>query len=397
MGRIERIILIRHAVETLGYFSEQLAEGFRKLGYPVYMVDYRELYAAVEGVQLFAREGRAALVTFNAIGLRGEEVFLDAEGVSVWERLGIWVCNVLVDHPMYYHRLLEQAPREMTVFCVDRDHVRYVQRCYPGVMVRFLPLAGNPGETEPAKGTVPYQKRRYGVVFTANYVPPETFVEKLKELGSEYERFYRGILEDLLARPAQRMEEVMERHLRDELGAVTDGELAEACYGMRWLDLYARTLLRGNLIRELAEAELPVHVFGAGWETLSCRKPECLLQESGQISSAACAHAVRNARIALNVLPWFRNGAHDRVFTGMLQGAVACTDASAYLREECRDGEEIVFFSLRETKKLPELLFGLLEDPVRAERIAARGQRLAQMRHTWDARAREIAKELADL
>lgn len=44
--------------------------------------------------------------------------------------------------------------------------------------------------------------------------------------------------------------------------------------------------------------------------------------------------AMRDARIALNVMPWFKDGAHDRVFTAMLQGTAALTDDSRYLREE---------------------------------------------------------------
>ena len=52
---------------------------------------------------------------------------------------------------------------------------------------------------------------------------------------------------------------------------------------------------------------------------------------------------MRDARIALNVMPWFKDGAHDRVFTAMLQGTAALTDDSRYLREECRDGENICF------------------------------------------------------
>ena len=92
------------------------------------------------------------------------------------------------------------------------------------------------------------------------------------------------------------------------------------------------------------------------------------------MNSAACVQAMRDARIALNVMPWFKDGAHDRVFTAMLQGTVALTDDSRYLREECRDGENICFYSLRALEQLPDQVVSLLEDPVRMAELAERGR-----------------------
>ena len=403
MGQIGRVVLIRNAVETLGYFSEQIASELRCLGYETYFIDYEDLYVCVQGAERFVQRGDAALVTFNFIGLSGEEIFMGEDGRSLWDRYNVRVYCLLADHPMYYHRQLLGAFENLKVFCVDRGHVSYMHRFYPGVQVGFLPLGGNAcgrdweSATESAREraveSVPYSMRRYDVVFTANYVPPGMFEGKLTELGAEYEAFYRGILDDLLSDPGQTMDAVMERHLKEELGTVPEEELAEALYGMRWLDLYARTLLRGGLVRELVDEDVPVRVFGAGWEELECKKRQNLIRESGQVDSAACVEAMRQARIALNVLPWFRDGAHDRIFTAMQQGALALTDAAPYLREEFSDGKELVFFSLQRKEELPRLVRTLQEDQEWAALIAACGHKKA-FRHTWAERARALAREL---
>lgn len=397
------MVLIKNAVETLGYFSAQLAAEFELLGYEIYWIDYDDLYVSMEGVERFLGRGKTALVTFNFIGLSGEEIFLDEKAGSLWERYDVRVFCVLADHPMYYHRQLVSPVRNLTVFCVDRGHVRYVQRFYPGTEAAFLPLAGNVcgskvellrlqgGNRQAVLAPLPYGERRYGVLFTANYVPPDMFAGKLTELGAEYEGFYREILSDLLEAPEQPLDAVMERHVRTELGAVSEATMAEALYGMRWLDLLARTLLRGELVRRIAEADIPVHVLGAGWERLECKKPENLVRVGGQVDSATCAAAVQQARIALNVLPWFRDGAHDRIFTAMLQGTLALTDGSAYLREEFADGKELVYFSLRKKEELPELVRSLLDEPERAGWIAGQGCKKAWERHTWGERAMQVA------
>lgn len=411
MRETEKVIFIRNAVETLGYFSEQLALAMGQYGFEVWFVDYDALYETVGGLPRFLRGGRTWLVTFNFIGLRGEEIFLGEDGRPLWERYGVQCLNILVDHPFYFHAGLAEAPPWMKVFCVDREHVAYIRRFYPAAAVSFLPLAGNIWVEQPcvetcadptgspqcktawagqpgAEEALPeYGARRYDLVFTGNYVPPEVVSQKIGQLDPEYQEFYRGIVADLAADPGQSVDAVMERHLERELGALSLDEKRTAMAGMAVLDLYLRTSFRGEIIAGLAEAGLKIHVFGADWDRLSCRKSCNIIKNGRKICSSDCLLAIRNARISLNILPWFKDGAHDRIFTSMLQKTVALTDDSRYLREEFADGEELVFFSLREREKLPELVFSLLGDLKRAARIAENGYLAARQRHTWQSRA----------
>ena len=180
MGTITKIILIKHAVETLGYFSEQLASALLQRGYDCYFIDYDRLYESLNGLDGFAVRGQSALITFNFIGLGDEEIFRDEAGRFVWDAYEMEYLNILVDHPFYYHaRLVYPLPR-MKLFCVDREHVSYVERFYPQQSVSFLPLAGNGRLTFGAKeAVIPYEQRAYDVVFTANYVPLAPLAQKI--------------------------------------------------------------------------------------------------------------------------------------------------------------------------------------------------------------------------
>ena len=77
-----KVILIKNAVETLGYFSEQLAETFQEMGHDTYFVDYDDLVNTVDGISRFAVPEKTVLCTFNFIGLSGEEVFIGREWVQ---------------------------------------------------------------------------------------------------------------------------------------------------------------------------------------------------------------------------------------------------------------------------------------------------------------------------
>lgn len=398
MAEIRKIIFIKNAVETLGYFSGQIALELERNGYEICFIDYERMYESMDAMLHFLDREETALVTFNFIGLRGETVFQTESGRSIWQEENLPVLNILVDHPLYYHSCLKEAGERMRVFCVDREHVGYVRRFYPGLKVEFLPLAGNEllfshGDGE--HGThradvpepVPYGRRTVDLVFTANYVSMEMLEEKVKALDEDYRIFYRRITEDLIADPAQSVDAVMERHIRDELGAVPEEQLCAAMSGMIWIDLFIRSYFREKVVQTLADAGIIVRVFGADWEKIHCKKPQNVRTSGGKVDSAACVQAMRDARIALNVMPWFKDGAHDRVFTAMLQGTAAFTDDSRYLREECRDGENICFYSLRALEQLPDRVVSLLEDPVRTAELAERGYRMAKKRHTWKNRA----------
>ena len=408
MAEIRKIIFIKNAVETLGYFSEQIALELERNGYETCFIDYERMYESMDAMLHFLEREETALVTFNFIGLRGESVFQTESGRSIWQEENLPILNILVDHPLYYHSCLKEAGGRTRVFCVDREHVGYVRRFYPGVKVEFLPLAGNEllfshGDGE--HGThradvpepVPYGRRTVDLVFTANYVSMEMLEEKVKALDDDYRIFYRRITEDLIADPTQSVDVVMERHIRDELGAVPGEQLCAAMSGMIWIDLFIRSYFREKVVQTLADAGIIVRVFGADWEKIHCKKPQNVRTSGGKVNSAACVQAMRDARIALNVMPWFKDGAHDRVFTAMLQGTAVLTDDSRYLREECRDGENICFYSLKTLEQLPDQVARLLDDPVRTAELAERGYRMAEKRHRWKNRAGLLMQTLHNI
>jgi len=83
----------------------------------------------------------------------------------------------------------------------------------------------------------------------------------------------------------------------------------------------------------LAEHGMNVRIYWAGWE--SC--PWIQLPNvnfCGKIPAEEVVLKMQDAKIVLSTMTWFKDGTHDRVFNGMLQGAVAMTDTSGYMKEE---------------------------------------------------------------
>jgi len=101
---------------------------------------------------------------------------------------------------------------------------------------------------------------------------------------------------------------------------------------------------------------------------------------------------MNDAKIVLNTMTWFKAGAHDRIFNGMLAKAAVVTDTSTYLDREFTDGKELGMFPLPELRTLPERVFDLFGHLERAQEMAETGYDTAQKHHTWKSRAEYIAE-----
>ena len=385
---MKKLLFFTGDIETQGYFSLQIAEAMQTLGHEVFIYDLSRPWESTEKFFHFFEKGNTALINFNFHGMSGEEYFLDENGVTMWDALDIPIYNIVVDHPMYYHHFLEKVPGNYHHISIDRNHEAYMRRFFPDIKHEvFLPLAGT--KLYPKKENVPIAYRRYDVTMVGNYCTPDTFNKYITRIDDEYTAFYHGMIDDLLANPYKTVEEVAETHLLDELGEVPHEELKKTMAALTFIDLYVRYTFRGRAVQELADAGIRVHVFGDGWELLDCKHPENLMIMNN-LNSEGCLKKLCQTKISLNVMPWFKDGAHDRIFNTMLNGSVCLTDSSVYLDEILHDDVDCSLYSLSRMEKLSETAGSLLADPDRMQRIADGGSEMAQAGHTWAHRAKVL-------
>ena len=385
---MKKIMFFEGDIETQGYFSRQLAAGFKELGHETFMFDLSKPYVSAEKFFRFFEKGNTVLVNFNFHGMSGEEYFLDENGRSMWDELDIPSYNIVVDHPMYYHHFLEKVPKNYHHISIDRNHDKYMKRFFPEIeRMPYLPLAGT--ELYPNKSNVPIEFRKYDVMMVGNYCAPQTFEKFITRIDDEYTAFYYGMIDDLLANPDKTVEGVAESHLIDELGEVPEEELKKALAAMTFIDLYVRYTTRGQAVQELVDGGIKVHVFGDGWEMVPCKHAENLIVMSN-LDSEGCLKKLRQTKISLNIMPWFKDGAHDRIFNTMLNGAVCLTDSSVYLESILHDGIDCSIYSLARLRKLPEIAGALLANPDKMQSIADEGYKLAKAGHMWLHRAKQL-------
>lgn len=399
MKEIKKFILLKGKVETLSYFSECIKQELEKRGFLCFLFDFDREMESFSKILWFA-DDTTALLTFNFIGISGESIFQLTDG-TFWKEKDVLCINILVDHPFYYHRQLSELSKQTQLninsgkfenyvqFCVDRDHVAYCKRFFEEIpYCFFINLAGSCMDA-----CIPFKARKTDVMFAGNYTPLETFLPYINRTGKENADFYFEILDYLKAYPDTEITAAVEKFLRRDFPEVTEEEI-KACMGnSMFLDLYIRFFFRGEVIKKLVENGIKVDVFGSGWDFLPVNCPENLIIH-GPRKTGECLEAMGQSRISLNIMPWFKNGAHDRIFSSMLSGCVCITDKSHYLSAQFKNEEELVFFDLADLERLPETVKKYLENPALGEAVAKAGREFAGRNATWKQRTEEILEKL---
>jgi len=403
-------------VETLTYFSKEMAKEFEKKGYAVFFYDLKSEKTDAKRLRKFIKVGETVMITFNFQGLEKEPgVYREREGY-VWDEYRIPCYNIAADHPYYYHDRLRDLPKRYYHISIDRLQEAYFKAYYPEYQsLGFLPLAGTKytGETacadktkctmemEGADGTrdtgeTAYSENAEGerttqMLLTGNYTPPSFCEPYINGINEEYAEFYRGIIRELIEKPGQTVEAVAKRHCERELGKVAYDDLRLVFHRMIFIDLYVRNYFRGEVVKTLVEAGISVDVIGKGWEELECGGKENL-HIHPQTDSETCLKELRKAKLSINVMPWFKDGAHDRVFNSILNGAFCLSDTSKYLCRELEEGEGVSYYDLQHLEELPKKVTELLQKNEQLQEFVAKGEKKVLEKHTWKQRAETLER-----
>ena len=408
--KIQQILFLNGDDETLNYFAKQMGQAFRMRGL---LVRYGDLDAGEEERKALVQYLKTPTLVFlfSFRGLKRETAVYDRKTGYIWqgEKSHAKVYHLLCDHPYHFFgrfQKLEEDRKRYGDFSyvhlsVDRNHKRFIDEHlnekYPWMREnQFFPLAGNgflDGAYEQQKL---WEKKKSHIVFTGNYTPQRHVKTYLNSLDSRRQSFYHHIIKHMQTNPGVTLEQA--------LLDVCDGNREQMLQELKrsvFLDFYFRNEIRGSVIRNLAGAGLPLQLMGSGWEELWEQIPDNVTTlASGD--SKACVKAIAESKLALNIMPLFRDGAHDRVFTALLHGTICISDASDYLREELQAGEGIYYFVPGREEEITGFVKELIESSdisravfggIKIAQGRENGYRKVSRKHTWENRAEQLIRD----
>lgn len=369
------------------YFANALGKALSDLGFSVTYFDTTT--EPLEEIDRLCGKTYRAMIDFNSML---PKLKLDS-GDYLLDTINAPFYNILLDHPLYHHDLLKQMLRNYHVLCLDHNHVHYAKTCYPHLKsVSFFPMTGSI-----AVPSVPFEKREIPFLFTGSYTPPSRITDVIDTLPAFLKNDTMALIDLLQNRPDLTIEEATRELLADPF---FDPDEPDELFPLQvqsffLADTYQRALQREQTLSTWLREGIHVTICGSHWDEFPYTgKNLTLLPPRPFVDTFSLMQC---SKIVGNLLPDFKAGVHDRVYSAMLNGAVSFTDSSTVLREEFTNEKEILYFSWKSPAQTISgtSILDLLSDQEELSKIAQAGQKKAQKNHTWNTRAALFATILS--
>lgn len=381
--KVMRFVLFYSDVESFNYFTDRIVEELNKKNHECFVLDLRDMSESgehsFERFNSFLEKKADVAIAFDGLGIK-DRIF-----VELWDSMNILAINILMDHPLRFHPTMLRHPRRYIQFCCDRNHVEYVKKYFGESVadVRFMPHAGTyMGEPDLEN----YEKRPYDVLFSGTFYEPHIYLEQIDEMFSDNElikMFYHNLADYMTDRnevsTEQAVVDVMDlmRLIMSEKQVIQLFRFAEP------VDWLARMYYRKQIVQMIADSGIDLWLLGRGWENHPAAMLDNVHIINDRIPFKDTLPIMAKAKINLNIMPWFKDGTHDRIFNILLQGSLPLTDKSKWLEDNFTDNENIVFYDLNELDSIPEIIKNYLDNPEKSKEIIKNGFNEVADKYTW--------------
>ncbi len=332
----------------------------------------------------FAERPDTIMFTFNNFGIG----LVSGNGGNFWKDHNIPVFDCIVDHPRNYNDLFENPPCDLTVFTLDRNHVDYIKRFFPGIKgVHFSPNGG----TE-VNSSIKYKDRDIDVLYMGSGQENVLNYPRIPCFADGGMDFYNRTSQIMIENTMLSTEEAINLYLSEKGIDITEGELYDINENAAgYIENEVRRVTKLEGMKALSDLGISVHVYGTNWIDEDYPFSENI-HIHDRIGREELMGIIGHAKISLCFVPWYKRGCSEKNFDSMLNGALCVSDRSEYLVENYRDGYNIVFFDLNNPEQMAADVKWLLDNPDAAEVIAHNGYETAKANDTWGHRFSNIMK-----
>ena len=379
------IIVNYNLYESKRYFCTKFAEALERQGVKARILDV-ESAKPQEWIKKFGKgHGPDLWCSFN-------RSIPNNEGKFFWDIHQIPFFSILVDPALYDLNLL-QSPYSI-ISCVDRLDCKFLEQ-HQFDRGFFWPHA-----VEKELSASNQTQRPYDVVFFGSSCDPEG-------LRSAWQAKYPKEIAQLIDEAAEitlskrqipfweAVETVTSQ--KDVSDSIDKGQLNY------YVDNYTRGIDRLELIRAIKDAS--VHVFGGtcwrderpikSWLQCLAELPNVTVHPAIPFQESLAI--LKQSKICLNSMPFFKDGTHERIFTGLACGCLPITNDNLWVAENFIDGEELLLYGSKQWDTINAKVNYYLAHEEERERLATRGRVKVMRDHTWDRRVEQLLTVLPPL
>lgn len=324
---------------------------------------------------------------------------INGKGEYIFSNIDVPYVAIMLDPPYTSCVGNMMFPCKKHLLCVlDKSHVDIARKLYPEkdfIGVVFLPLAGI--EIDGTEDVL-VRDRKIDVAYCAG--GPYSYNPKRIWHDSESNAYIKNILDDVADYLVDNTVSIADgfRHVILNRGFGKDicskflGKFNDMFY-------YVKAARRIKAIEFLIKNEVPVNIYGDGWENVPMIKSDKgkYAKLHGSLSYNEYLELIANTKVLYQDNAVFNTGAHERVFTSMLNGAVVVSEYSTYLDNEFTDGKELFLYDWKNGMNQVQVINDLLSDESKRLSAAVGAYGKAIRRHCWKHRAERICEAVSIL
>lgn len=178
-----------------------------------------------------------------------------------------------------------------------------------------------------------------------------------------------------------------------KLGEEMTGDLLEELSGViLYVDLYIRYYFRYEMMKSLLENGIKLHVVGSGTNDLLEQYKDSITV-CGAKDITEVVKLIQRSQIVINPFPViFYKGAHERIFTALLNRTICFTPYSEYLDDLL--GNRVQFINMKNLQAMADDVKKVLEiyDDEVMQGLLTDNYEYALANHTWKVRGQEIVE-----
>lgn len=371
--------------ESKRHFSQKLAEALERKGVEVTLIDFTTLDQQQEEFRRASRPDETEFTcSFNSM-------LPSDEGKLISDYTGVPHISFFVDPAMNYRNVFKSENSIIT--CVDHFDCEYV-RSQNFDRVFFWAHA-----VERELAPHPKQEKFYEVVFLGSCYDHENLRDFWRQRMSKAEiQAIETAIEIVLSDNQTPLyagvkASLMHHGLNLPEGDEFEKRISHYAY---FVDNYMRGKDRTELIRSIKNAH--VHVFGdvcwrnekpiLGWEH-SLRGMDNVTVHPA-VTFQQCLEILKQSKICLNSMPFFKNGTHERIFTGLACGALPITSDNLWIRKNFEHEEDILIYKPKQWHEVNSWVDEYLSNPPKRSKMVERGRQKVMKEHTWDVRVDQL-------
>jgi glycosyltransferase involved in cell wall biosynthesis len=363
-----KIVLLKgiSTYNVLRLACDLMARGFEENGYQTVIIDAPTYSnnALLEKIYNEMRDNGLFVFSFNAIY---HDLLLENNN-TMYNEFGCPTIGFLVDHPYYQKSRVEASQNEnIYLGCIDPDHVAYIHNYYP----KFKHVSFLPHFSFQAEELIPYEKRKLEIFYPGSYTNPERYQSNFAKLPQVFRNIATEVFERISTETELTLEEALRRYLAFIKFEYSAEDFIEIVNQIYFVDHLVRDYRRDRIVRTILDAGIGLTVSGAGWDEMELiYKDKLHIIGKDGLDIEENIQWIADTKILFNTFPNFKNGTHERIFTGMRNGCVCLTDPSGYLLEKFENNKDLVYYNIKKIEELPEIIRKLLNEPERAMQIS---------------------------